>query len=172
MTVAATLQKRNQAFAAQFAEPPHAIPKLKALVVTCADPRVDPAHVLGLELGEAAVIRNVGGRITPATFQAVAMMAAVAAQYGASGGFELIVLQHTDCGIRRLAAYDDLMASYFGVPVEELPAKHVTDPCRATATDVAALRANPALPSDLVISGLVYDVETGRVSSPDMGEPA
>jgi carbonic anhydrase len=166
VTVAETLRGRNDAFAARFTDPPPAIPKLKTLVVTCADPRVDPAHVLGLELGEAAVIRNIAGRITPATFQTIAMMATVVAQYGASGGFELIVLQHTDCGIRRLAQYDDLMAGYFDVPVEELPAKHVTDPYKATAADVAALRANPALPKDLVISGLVYDVETGRVTSP------
>ncbi len=133
--------------------------------MTCADARVDPAHVLGLELGEAAVIRNIGGRITPPTLQAVAMMAMVVAQYDASGGFELIVLQHTDCGIRRLAEHHDLMASYFGVPIEELPNKHVTDPYRATAADVSALRANPAMPADLVISGLVYDVATGRVTS-------
>jgi carbonic anhydrase len=85
MTVAETLQERNVSFAARFTEPLHAIPKLKALVVTCADPRADPAHVLGLELGEAAVIRNIAGRITPATLQAVAMMATVVAQYGASG---------------------------------------------------------------------------------------
>jgi carbonic anhydrase len=165
MTVAEMLQQRNDAFATQFVER-QAIPTLKALVVTCADPRVDPAHVLGLELGEAAVIRNVGGRITPATLQTVAMMATVVAQYGASGGFELIVLQHTDCGITKLAQFDDLMASYFDVPVEHLPPKHVTDPYKATAADVAALRANPAVPADLVISGLVYDVQTGRVTNP------
>ncbi len=167
MTVAETLKERNTAFAAAFIEPLHAIPKLKTLIVTCADPRVDPAHVLGLELGEAAVIRNIAGRITPPTVQAVAMMATVVAQYGASGGFELIVLQHTDCGIKRLAEYDDLMASYFDVPVEELPAKQITDPHKATAADVAALRANPAVPADLVISGLVYDVATGCVTSTD-----
>jgi carbonic anhydrase len=76
------------------------------------------------------------------------------------------VLQHTDCGIKRLAEYDDLMASYFDVPVAELPAKHVTDPHKATAADVAALRANPAMPADLVITGLVYDVATGLVTRP------
>jgi carbonic anhydrase len=172
MTVAETLRERNAAFAIRLSEPPSAIPKLKTLVVTCADPRVDPSHVLGLELGEAAVIRNIAGRITPATLQAVAMMATVVAQYDASGGFELIVLQHTDCGIKRLAEYDDLMASYFDVPVAELPTKHITDPHQATAADVAALRANPAMPADLVISGLVYDVETGRVSTPEPADPS
>jgi carbonic anhydrase len=166
MTVTETLRERNAAFAAQLLEPPDAIPKLRTLVVTCADPRVDPAHVLGLELGEAAVIRNIGGRITPATLQAIAMLAVVVADFGASGGFELIVLQHTDCGIKRLSEYDDLMGSYFDVPIAELPAKHLTDPHKATAVDVATLRANPAMPDDLVISGLVYDVVTGRVTSP------
>ncbi len=58
------------------------------------------------------------------------------------------------------------MASYFDVPAEELPAKHITDPYKATAVDVATLTRQPGMPLDLVISGLVYDVQTGRVTSP------
>ncbi|MBW8799397.1 MAG: carbonic anhydrase, partial [Streptomyces sp.] len=46
-------------------------------VIGCVDPRVDPSHVLGLELGEAAVIRNVGGRVTPATLRTLEMLSKV-----------------------------------------------------------------------------------------------
>jgi carbonic anhydrase len=139
------------------------VPKLRTVIITCADHRVDPAHTLGLALGEAAVVRNAGGRITPAALQTVAMMATAVAAEGRTGGFELILLQHTDCGIARLKEHADLLASYFEVSVDALPEKHVADPVAAVQGDVALLRSNPALPDDLCVSGLVYDVKTGEV---------
>jgi carbonic anhydrase len=163
MTVTDEVVARNTRFAAERFTPLSLVPSLRAVVITCADHRVDPAHVLGLGLGEAAIVRNAWGRITPAAMQTVAMMAAVVAQEGESGGFELIVLHHTDCGVARLAAHEDLLAGYFGIAVDELPAKHVTDPRAAVAADVEQLRSNPALPDDLIISGLVYDVVSGSV---------
>jgi carbonic anhydrase len=100
MAAVETLIQRNESFATErFPGNLQVIPLMKAMVIACADPRVDPAHILGLKLGEARVTRNVGGRITPATMQTLAMLAAVAASEGASGGWELVVLQHTDCGI-------------------------------------------------------------------------
>lgn len=166
MAAVETLIQRNENFAVErFPGALPVIPAMKTMVITCADPRVDPAHILGLELGEAGVIRNVGGRITPATIQTLAMLAAVAAREEASGGWELVVLQHTDCGITRLVDYTDVLAEYFGVAEVELPAKEVTDPRRAVAADVAALKANPLLPAALVVSGLVYDVATGCVET-------
>jgi carbonic anhydrase len=56
-----------------------------------------------------------------------------------------------------------MLASYFGVGKEELKAKAVTDPRAAVAVDVAALKVNPALPTNWLVSGLVYDVTTGLV---------
>jgi carbonic anhydrase len=163
MSRIATLRDRNAEFvAARFAGELPPIPSMKTVVITCADPRVDPAYVLGLELGEAAVVRNAGGRITPATLQAVAMMATVVAEEGASGGFELILVHHTDCGVARLAPHEGMIAAYFGIPVEQLAEKHVTDPYRAVAADIEALRSNPLLPDDLIVGGLVYEVESGE----------
>ena len=156
------LVKRNAAFAAdRFPEHLSPIPRMKTVLITCADHRVDPAHTLGLELGDAAVVRNAGGRITPATLQSVALMAAVVAEEGGGGGFEVIILQHTDCGLARLAQYEDLLAGYFGIGTDEVAAKHVADPSAAVRADVELLRTNPMLPDDLRVSGLVYDVETG-----------
>ena len=74
-------------------------PDLHALVLTCADHRVDPAHVLGLELGEAVVLRNPGGRVTPAFISELAVLATVAQMEGLETGFELILMHHTDCGL-------------------------------------------------------------------------
>ena len=67
----------------------------------------------------------------------------------------------TDCGITRLVGDPAMLAHYFQIPEVELKTKTVTDPRAAVAADVASLRAIPALPSEWLISGLVYDVATG-----------
>jgi carbonic anhydrase len=82
---------------------------------------------------------------------------------GSGGEFHLIVLQHTDCGITRLAGDPNMLTHYFQVPQGELTAKAVTDPRAAVAVDVTLLRTIPALPGEWLVSGLVYDVATGLV---------
>ena len=141
------------------------MPILRAMIIGCVDPRVDPAHLLGLKLGEAVVIRNVGGRITPAMLQTIGMLNKVAQGEGGTpaGEFHLIVLQHTQCGIAHLEGNPDMLASYFGTSREGLLAKAVDSPHAAVAVDVAGLKANPALPGNWLVSGLVYDVTTGLV---------
>ncbi len=164
MTTFDTLLERNQNFAShEFAKELPLMPR--AMIIGCVDQRVDPAHVLGLDLGEAVVIRNVGGRITPATLQTMGMLKRIAqAEGGAPAGeFHLIVLQHTQCGITHLDQDPDLLASYFGTSRESLLAKAIPDPRAAVAVDVATLKAIPALPANWLVSGLVYDVATGLV---------
>ena len=73
------------------------------------------------------------------------------------------MLQHTDCGITRLAGDPAKLAHYFQIRAGELETKAVTDPRAAVAVDVAALRTIPALPGAWLISGLVYEVATGLV---------
>lgn len=169
------LVERNAHFAAGRFRPGLAMmPTLRTMIIGCADPRVDPADVFGLEQGDAVVIRNVGGRITPATLQTMVMLRLIAAvdPGGPPGpGWNLVVLQHTDCGINRLTGYPELLADHLGVDQAELDAKRITDPKSAVAVDVAALRANPFLPAELAITGFVYDVETGLVERV-AGDPA
>jgi hypothetical protein len=80
-----------------------------------------------------------------------------------AGGFHLIVLQHTNCGITYLAGENAMLTRYFQMPEGELKEKKVTDPRAAVASDVALLRAIPALPGEWLVSGLDYDVGTGLV---------
>ncbi len=80
---------------------------------------------------------------------------------GGGGEFHIIVLQHTDCGMTRLAGEPAMLAIYFQIPEGELKTKAVTDPRAAVAVDVASLREIPALPGAWLVSGLVYDVATG-----------
>jgi carbonic anhydrase len=170
-----TLVQRNHDFAThRFAAGLPMLPTLQTLIISCADPRVDPVHLLGLEPGEAVVLRNVGGRVTPGTLQLLRMLrqvptgasiASTPTSETASAGtpMHLMVLQHTDCGITRLAGDTALMADYFGVPPAELPAKAILDPRAAVIADVAALRAIPGISATFLVSGLVYDTETGLV---------
>ena len=141
----------------------------KALIIACADPRDDPAVMLGFESGEAVVLRNIGGRITPGTLQMMALLGRIGQVAGENPGseneFYLIVLQHTDCGIKRLAGNPDMLADYFAIAKEALQSKAVTDPRAAVAVDVAALKANPALPGEWLVCGLVYDSATGLVET-------
>src|SRR4051812_15024452 len=75
------------------------IPNRQLYVMTCIDPRVDPANILGLELGDAIVARNVGGRVTPAVLQDVAWISYLhEVKTPDSNWFEIVVIHHTDCG--------------------------------------------------------------------------
>ena len=138
-------------------------PALRTIVVGCVDPRVDPAHILGLNNNDAVVIRNVAGRITPTFFQQMFMLRLVAQADGdAPGpGWNFIVLHHTDCGITRLGDHPDLLAGYFGVTADHLDDQHPMDPYQAVLDDIETLRANPFFPAEFTVTGLVYDVHTG-----------
>ena len=168
------LLQRNKEFAAQqsaggtlMPSLSRAMPNVKAIIICCADMRADPAHVLGIKPGEAVVLRNIGGRITPGVLEQLGLLGRigeVAGEIPGGGGeFHLVVLQHTDCGIARLAGDPAKLAHYFQIEESELKTKAVSDPRAAVAGDVAALRAIPALPGAWFISGLVYDVATGLV---------
>jgi len=165
MTSIETLIARNGAFAAQrFSADLRINPAGRLMIVGCVDPRVDPAELLGLEQGEAAVIRNVGGRVTPATIRTIAMLGKVGQANGGGApgvGWNLVVLHHTDCGMTDLAAYPELLAEYFEIPVDDLGSKSVSDPYGSVAVDASVLHQAP-LPASFAVSGLVYDVETGK----------
>ncbi|MER6812785.1 carbonic anhydrase [Spirillospora sp. NPDC000708] len=166
MTTLDTLLDRNRRFAA--AGPPADLPlfpRLKTIVICCVDPRADPAAVLGLGLGDALVIRNLGGRFTPGTFRTMAALRAIAEAEGTDPGpgWNLVVLHHTDCGMTRLREHTGLLADVFGVDPGDLGGKAVGDPVAAVAADVAAIKANPFLPAAFQVSGLVHDLATGLV---------
>ncbi len=165
MAVYDTLTTRN-AELDDFTPGLRMMPSLRTIVIGCVDPRVDPTLVLATAPGEVAAVRNVGGRVTPDALDELVMLRKVTQAAGADlgVGWELIVLHHTDCGITRLHDQPDLLASYFGVAQDQLATKAVSDPDRAVAVDVEALRNDPRLPG-VQVSGLVYDVTTGLVAT-------
>src|SRR5579875_2296950 len=92
--------KRNRTFADGGGhEGASVFPALGVFVITCLDPRVDPAHFLGLELSDAMVVRNVGGRVTPEVINDVAFIGQITENVLPDGPlFQVAVIHHTQCG--------------------------------------------------------------------------
>lgn len=163
---------RNADFASTgFTSELEMMPSTGTVVVGCVDPRVDPrvdsVNVLGLKQGEAAVIRNIGGRVNKALLETLAVLGVVAKAAGRpDGARNLVLLQHTDCGIIGCHKHAPvLLATHPGVEPAALDDLAITEPYEAIVLDVAALRANKELLDGLIVSGLVYDVKTGRIKT-------
>jgi carbonic anhydrase len=166
---------RNRAFAAAGGHQDAVVfPNLRLFVISCLDPRVDPAHVLGLELSDAIVVRNVGGRVTPEVINDVAFIGQFAENVIPEGPlFEVAVIHHTQCGTAALA--DDTFrrgyAQRIGADEATLQHKAVLDPAATVTTDVELLRSAAAISPRITVSGHVYDVVTGlvRTTNPAQG---
>jgi carbonic anhydrase len=159
------LGTRNAAFAAGGAFAGLPFPTSRTLqVLGCVDSRVDPAHVLGLALGEAVVMRNIGGRVTPAVLRSWGLLAQLGQGNPGDapklGPPHLVILHHTDCGIKHLAAFPEQLAEFFEIGVADLATKEINDPRAAVRVDVEIARRTLA---GRVVSGLVYDTETGLI---------
>ncbi len=172
MTRITPLLDRNEQFSRAYTSPDLAPPAARLVVVSCLDHRVDPAIVLGLRLGDAPVIRNAGGRVTPAVVEDIAFLAFLAGQV--FGGqladdslFEVAVIHHTQCGTSFLAdpGFRDQAAEATGIPATTLETSAVTDPHVTVKTDVERLLGSPLIPPAVSVSGHVYDIATGRVTT-------
>jgi carbonic anhydrase len=140
---------------------------MSTIILTCLDARVDPAHIFGLGLGDAVVIRNAGGRITGAVLGDLGVLGVLSANMpGSAMQPELVVIHHTDCGMSRIAdpAIQEQVAKRLGLSLEEVAAMAITDPTTSVQDDVERLRNTPGTPDQLVVSGFVYDVNNGSIN--------
>ena len=173
MTRMTPLLERNEQFARTYTPLALAPPTAQVIIVTCLDHRVDPAIILGLRLGEAPVIRNAGGRVTPAVIGDVAYLSFLAeqlfaGQVAADGRlFEVAVVHHTQCGTGFLAdpGFRHQAARATGLAEPALEAAAVADPHATVKTDVERLLTAPSLSPKVSVSGHVYDIATGRVTT-------
>ena len=162
------LLERNRSITDAFTDGDLLIrPRLSTIVLTCVDSRVDLAHIFDLGLGDAVVIRNAGGRVTPAVMGDLAVLGVLAANMPGASPMqpELVVMHHTDCGMGRLAdpTVQQQVAKRLGLSVEEAAALAITDPTKSVRADIERLRRTPGAPAELVVSGLVYNVAAGTV---------
>ena len=163
------LLERNRAFAATGAHAGLAImPRQPVFLVTCLDPRVDPAAFLGIELGDAPVIRNAGGRVTEAVINDIAFISYVTRMMIPDGPlFEVAVVHHTGCGTGFLAdaAFRSAFAARTGLDEAMLAAEAVVDPAVTVRADVDRLLSSPKVAPQISVSGHVYDLQTGLVTT-------
>ena len=154
------LVRNNVVFAAAFAKAGAAKrPAKKVAVLACMDARLDPAHALGLEEGDAHVIRNAGG---VATDDAIRSLAISQHELGTE---EIVLLHHTDCGV--LGFDDDEFADRLESEAgsrpdwEPIGFSDIEDDVRR---GMRRIRESPFLPWTQSVRGFVYDVKTGRLS--------
>jgi carbonic anhydrase len=161
--------ERNRAFAAAGGyEGAMVSPNLRLFVITCLDPRVDPAHFLGLGLGDAIVVRRAGGRVTPEVINDVAFVCQLAENTLPDGPlFEVAVIHHTQCATSALAddAFRSRYAERIGADESSLRERAVLDPAATVTLDVERLRAARAISPRVTVSGHVYDVATGLIET-------
>ena len=149
------LLARNRAYAERHTGgdiPP--TPALKTAVVTCMDCRIDVYNVLGLEPGEAHVIRNAGGRARDAVRSLVVSQRKL-------GTREIVLITHTTCGMTSFAAaefQDELGEEARGIDFDTFGT-----PEQAAADDADFLARHPLILPGTTVSAFVYDVQSGRL---------
>jgi carbonic anhydrase len=166
------LLEHNEEFAQSYTPVPLGLPAAQVIVVTCLDHRVDPAITLGLNLGDAPVLRNAGGRVTEAMIEEIAYLAYLGrrmsgGQVAADRSMEVAVIHHMQCGTGFLVdpAFRREASEATGVDEQTLEASAVGDPHTTVAIDVERLLSSPLLPPTMTVSGHVYDPDTGRVTT-------
>ena len=153
------LVERNRAYARSFDRGglPGA-PSLAVAIVACMDARLDVASALGLDLGDAHVIRNAGGVVTDDVVRSLCL------SQRALGTREIVLVHHTRCGVHGLD--DEAVSASIEAEVGQRPPwplggfDDVEEDVRESAR---RLRASPFLPHVDAIRGFVYDVDTGRL---------
>jgi carbonic anhydrase len=160
MTVVPEFQKANDAYASSFSKGNLPMPPGRHVaVLVCMDARLDPARFLGLEEGDAHVIRNAGGRASDDAIRSLAISQQLL------GTNEVVVIHHTDCGMLTFSNEDlrkklkqDLNAD--AEHIDFLPFKDLEQSVR---DDVATIKNSPLLLKNIEVSGFIYDVRTGRL---------
>jgi carbonic anhydrase len=156
MSVVDEVVAANERYAAAFANGTlPAAPRKRLAVVTCMDARLDPARFLGLEEGDAHVLRNAGGLVNDDTIRSLVV------SHHRLGTEEAIVVGHTDCGMLTLTNAD--LHERLGPDSKGIDFQPFGDVAESVRRSVARIRSNPLLPDSFAATGFVYDVGTGRI---------
>jgi carbonic anhydrase len=153
------LLRNNEAFAAGFDDGSLGpAPAKRVTVITCMDARIDPYRILGLEPGDAHVLRNAGGVVTDDEIRSLAISQRLL------GTEEVIVMHHTECGMTTFTdeQFKQQLRDETGV---EPPwsAECFSDVEEDVRDSIARLRESPFIPRKDSVRGFVYDVKTGRL---------
>jgi carbonic anhydrase len=150
----------NEGYAADFDQGHLEIPPARGVaILTCIDARLDPAKMLGLQLGDAHVIRNAGGRATDDAIRSLTISSWLL------GTREFAVIHHTGCGMTLFTSdvLRDKIRDDKGVDVGDVDYLTISDVDQSVREDVAEIRAVDSLPEGVSVSGYVYDTQTGAI---------
>src|SRR5919204_4037238 len=154
------LLKANEAFADTFDRGDLPMPPARRIaVLTCMDARLHPATFLGLDIGDAHVIRNAGGRASPDALRSLIVSQRLL------GTGEVAVIHHTDCGMLTFTN-EDLRAKLkdeTGADASDIDFLPFADLEQSVRDDVQAIASSPFVDEDIQIRGFVYDVRTGKL---------
>jgi carbonic anhydrase len=160
MSVIDELVQANRQYANTFDRGDLPLPPARRLaVVTCMDARIIPSRALGLEEGDAHVIRNAGGRARDALRSLVISQRLL-------GTNEIALIHHTDCGMLTFTN-SDLHAKVkqdLGADSTAIDFQPFSDLEESVREDVAFLQSSPLIASDVPVRGFIYDVRTGRLN--------
>ena len=156
MSVVHEVTEANESYASGFAKGDLPVPPgRKFAVVTCMDARLDPARFLGLEEGDAHVIRNAGGLVNDETIRSLVI------SHHLLGTEEAVVIGHTGCGMLTFTNAD--LHERLGPDSKSIDFQPFPDVAASVRQSVEKIRNHPLLPDSFGATGFVYDVETGRI---------
>jgi len=156
MSVVDEVIEANETYASGFSNGGLPMPPgRKFAVVTCMDARLDPPRFLGLQEGDAHVIRNAGGLVNDETIRCLLI------SHHLLGTEEALVIGHTDCGMLTFTNAD--VHERLGPESESIDFQPFPDLVERVQQSVEAIRNHPLLPDSFGATGFVYDVQTGRL---------
>lgn len=134
-------------------------PARRVAVVTCMDARLRPEDFLGMDLGDAHVIRNAGGRVSDDAIRSLVISQRLL------GTNEVVVIHHTDCGMATFEDEDlaEKIRQDLGVDASGHDFLTFSDLDQSVRDDVEILQNSPLIPDDTSLAGAVYEVESGKV---------
>jgi carbonic anhydrase len=160
MSVTESLIRNNESYARSFEKGDLPLPPAKHVaVLACMDARLDVHKILGLDEGDAHVIRNAGGVATDDAIRSLVISQRLL------GTSEIVLIHHTDCGM--LTFKDDDVKSKIESEVGIRPAfalEAFGDVEADVRQSIARIEASPFIPNKASVRGFVYDVRTGRLN--------
>jgi carbonic anhydrase len=161
-SILSEVQAANERYAAGFTKGDLPMPPgRKFAVLACMDARLDPARALGLEEGDAHVIRNAGGRASDDALRSLII------SYKLLGTREFLIVHHTDCGMVTFSndQIRELLKNDTGADASAIDFLPFGDLEQSVRDDVETVRSSPLIPNDIPVTGFIYDVRTGRLAS-------
>ena len=158
MSVLHEIREANAGYAAGFAKGELSMPPTRRFaVVTCMDARLDPARFLGLEEGDAHVIRNAGGIVNDETIRSLVI------SHHLLGTQEAVVIGHSDCGMLTFTNGD--LHAKLGSESQSIDFQPFPDVAERVRRSVATIGTSPLLPGSFAATGFVYDVRSGTLDA-------